>query len=108
MRHEDDVAEFRERGDVTSGPLVCRSLTAASDNACDAPCGWGYQGVEGDPATAARLQERLTAGDPTAPEQDQREVHRAALAVVEEFFGLSLPKDPIVSGRLPAVLLEPA
>lgn len=69
---------------------------------------WGYQGVDGDPATAARLQELLTAAGLPDPERDQREVHRTALNVVETFFGLSLPKDPIVHGALPAVLLEPA
>ncbi|MFD3943405.1 hypothetical protein [Streptomyces sp. NPDC058579] len=69
---------------------------------------WGYQGVEGDPAPAGRVQERLTAAGLPDPERDHREVHRAAFGVVEEFFGLSLPQDPIVSGTLPAVLLEPA
>ncbi|MGW2017661.1 hypothetical protein [Streptomyces sp. NPDC001927] len=69
---------------------------------------WGYQGIEGDPTTAARLQERLPAAGLPAPERDQREVHRATLGVVEEFFGLALPQGPIVSGTLPAVLLEPA
>ncbi|MFJ4716582.1 DUF6461 domain-containing protein [Streptomyces sp. NPDC088785] len=69
---------------------------------------WGYERVVGDPATAARLQERLTAAGLPDPGRDPREVHRAALAVVEEFFGLSLPREPIVTGTLPAVLLEPA
>ncbi len=69
---------------------------------------WGYQGVDGDPATAARLQELLNAAGLPDPERDRREVHRTALGVVEGFFGLSLPKDPIVHGTLSAVLLEPA
>lgn len=69
---------------------------------------WGYQGVDGDPATAARLQKLLTAAGLPDPERDRREVHRTALGIVEEFFGLSLSKDAIVSGTLPAVLLEPA
>ncbi|MFH7599273.1 hypothetical protein WDV06_29870 [Streptomyces racemochromogenes] len=69
---------------------------------------WGYQGVEGDPATASRLQELLTAAGLPAQEQDDREVHRTALGIIAEFFGLVLPRDPIVSGTLPAVLLEPA
>ncbi|MFE3169204.1 DUF6461 domain-containing protein [Streptomyces sp. NPDC059224] len=69
---------------------------------------WGYEKVEGDPATAAPLQERLTAAGLPDPERNRREVHRAALGVVEEFFGLTLPRDPIVNGTLPAVLLEPA
>ncbi|MFI0203391.1 MULTISPECIES: DUF6461 domain-containing protein [Streptomyces] len=69
---------------------------------------WGYQGVEGDPATAARLQEWFTAAGLPDLEGDEREVHRTALRIVEEFLGLSLPKDPVVSGTLPAVLLEPA
>ncbi|WP_143674608.1 MULTISPECIES: DUF6461 domain-containing protein [Streptomyces] len=69
---------------------------------------WGYQGVDGDPATAARLQELLTAAGLPDPERDREDVHRIALGVVEGFFGLSLPKDLIVHGTLPAVLLEPA
>ncbi|CAL9651175.1 hypothetical protein SUDANB176_06628 [Streptomyces sp. enrichment culture] len=69
---------------------------------------WGYQGVDGDPAVAGRLQELLTAAGLPDPERDRREVHRTALSVVEGFFGLSLPKDRIVNGTLPAVLLEPA
>ncbi len=68
---------------------------------------WGYEGVVGDPSTAARVQERLTAAGFPDPERDRREVHRAALGVVQEFFGLSLPKEQIVTGALPAVLLEP-
>ncbi|MER7585707.1 hypothetical protein [Kitasatospora sp. NPDC097691] len=67
---------------------------------------WGYQGVDGDPATAARLQERLTAAGLPDPERDRWEVHRAALGVIDEFFGLSLPQDTVVNGSLPAVLLE--
>ncbi|MFD7439031.1 hypothetical protein [Streptomyces sp. NPDC059861] len=69
---------------------------------------WGYQGVDGDPGTAARLEESLTAAGLPDPERTRREVHRIALGVVEEFFGLSLPKEQIVTGTLPAVLLEPA
>ncbi|MFD0357814.1 hypothetical protein ACFVHW_29380 [Streptomyces sp. NPDC127110] len=69
---------------------------------------WGYDGVDGDPETAVRLQELLTAAGLPDPERDRREVHRSALGVVERVFGLSLPKDPIVNGTLPAVLLEPA
>ncbi|MFE9254705.1 hypothetical protein [Streptomyces sp. NPDC006879] len=69
---------------------------------------WGYQGVDGDPATAARVQERFRAAGLPGPGRDQNEVDRAALAVVAEFFGLALPRDPILSGRLAAVLLEPA
>ncbi|MFD7079938.1 hypothetical protein [Streptomyces sp. NPDC059918] len=69
---------------------------------------WGYQGVEGEPATAARLQQLLTAAGLPDPEWDDREVHRGALGIVEEFFGLSLPKEQIVRGTLHAVLLEPA
>ncbi|MFE9799624.1 hypothetical protein ACFYP6_12195 [Streptomyces goshikiensis] len=50
----------------------------------------------------------LTAAGLPDPERDRREVHRTALGVIEKFFGLSLPKDLIVNGTLPAVLLEPA
>ncbi|MCZ0983471.1 hypothetical protein O1L60_42395 [Streptomyces diastatochromogenes] len=69
---------------------------------------WGYQGVDGEPKTATRLQQLLTAAGLPDPERDEREVHRTALGVIEKFFGLSLPKDQIVNGTLPAVLLEPA
>ncbi|MET7275634.1 hypothetical protein ABZS59_31300 [Streptomyces flaveolus] len=69
---------------------------------------WGYDKVDGDPVTATRLQERLTAAGLPGPESDHRDIHRAALGVIEEFFGLSLPREVIVSGSLPAVLLEPA
>ncbi|MEU8544466.1 hypothetical protein AB0C52_31490 [Streptomyces sp. NPDC048717] len=69
---------------------------------------WGYQGVDGDPGTAARLQQRLTEAGLPDPEMAGGEAHRIALGVVEEFFGLSLPRAAIVDGTLPAVLLEPA
>ncbi|MFJ3926375.1 hypothetical protein [Streptomyces sp. NPDC090022] len=69
---------------------------------------WGYDGVDGDPATAARLQDLLTAAGLPDHERARGEVHRIALGVVERFFGLSLPKAPIVEGTLPAVVLEPA
>jgi hypothetical protein len=68
---------------------------------------WGYQGVVGDPATAARLQDLMAAAGLPDPERDREDVHRTALGIVERFFGLSLPKDPIVHGTLMAVLLEP-
>ncbi|MGW6690911.1 DUF6461 domain-containing protein [Streptomyces sp. NPDC054961] len=69
---------------------------------------WGYQGVEGDPATAARLQDLLTAAGLPDPERGRGEAHRIALGVVEGFFGLSLPRELIVNGTLPAVMLTPA
>nr|WSX53715.1 hypothetical protein OG409_35220 [Streptomyces sp. NBC_00974] len=68
---------------------------------------WGCQGVEGDPETATRLQDLLTAAGLSDPERDRGEKHRIALGVVEKFFGLSLPQDLIVNGTLPAVMLEP-
>ncbi|MFF5803901.1 hypothetical protein [Streptomyces sp. NPDC012746] len=74
---------------------------------------WGYDGVDGDPETASRVQAELTAAGLPADEgagddADDREVHRTALGVLERHFGLSLPREEIVSGTLPAVLLEPA
>ncbi|GJF25277.1 hypothetical protein [Streptomyces sp. HO565] len=68
---------------------------------------WGYEKADGDPGTTTGLQERLTAAGLPDPERDHRDAHRVALGVVEEFFGLSLPREVIVSGSLPAVLLEP-
>ncbi|WP_328788611.1 MULTISPECIES: DUF6461 domain-containing protein [unclassified Streptomyces] len=67
---------------------------------------WGSEEVEGDPATALRLQELLTAAGLPDEELDDREVHRTALGVIERFFGLSLPEEAIVHGTLPAVVLE--
>ncbi|MCG8970262.1 hypothetical protein [Streptomyces sp. CL12-4] len=69
---------------------------------------WGYEKVDGDPPTATGLQERLTAAGLPDPARAPREVHRVALGVVEEFFRLTLPREVIVRGTLPAVLLEPA
>jgi hypothetical protein len=69
---------------------------------------WGHEKVDGDPPTATRLQERLTAAGLPDPERDHRDIHRAALGVIGEFFGITLPREVIVSGSLPAVLLEPA
>ncbi|MFD8147099.1 DUF6461 domain-containing protein [Streptomyces sp. NPDC059708] len=69
---------------------------------------WGYEGVIGDPATAASLQDRLTAAGLPDPELDHREVHHIALGAVERFLDLSLPKSPIVDGTLPTVVLESA
>ncbi|MFH8370536.1 hypothetical protein [Streptomyces sp. NPDC018031] len=69
---------------------------------------WGYRGVDGDPATAARLQELLTAAGLPDPDRDRGDVHRTALSVLDGFFGFALPRDEIVTGTLPAVLLEPA
>ncbi|MFD6825882.1 hypothetical protein ACFWC5_36900 [Streptomyces sp. NPDC060085] len=69
---------------------------------------WGYKKVEGDSATAARLQERLTAADLPHSKANKRDIHRAVLEMVGESFGLSLPREEVVSGILPAVLLDPA
>lgn len=81
---------------VAVGEHTGESLLELMDDTC------------GDPATAARLQERLTAAGLPDPERDPREAHRTALGVVEELFALSPPREPIVGGTLPAVLLEPA
>ncbi|WP_369778804.1 hypothetical protein [Streptomyces sp. R33] len=69
---------------------------------------WGYDGVVGEPGAAARVQAGLTAAGLPDEAADRRDVHRTALGVVERHFGLSLPRDEIVTGTLPAVLLEPA
>ncbi|MFD6180722.1 DUF6461 domain-containing protein [Streptomyces goshikiensis] len=69
---------------------------------------WGYTGVDGDPATARRLQDLLTGAGLPDPALDRGETHRTALGVIERFFGLSLPRAAIVEGTLPSVLLEPA
>ncbi|WP_030291385.1 hypothetical protein [Streptomyces katrae] len=69
---------------------------------------WGYDGVVGEPEVAARVQAELTAAGLPDEAAGRRDVHRTALGVVERHFGLSLPRDEIVTGTLPAVLLEPA
>ncbi|MEV6728587.1 hypothetical protein [Streptomyces sp. NPDC051364] len=69
---------------------------------------WGYDGVVGEPEVASRVQAELTAAGLPDEEADRRDVHRTALGIVERHFGLSLPRDEIVTGTLPAVLLEPA
>ncbi|MFK0233490.1 hypothetical protein [Streptomyces vinaceus] len=48
------------------------------------------------------------ADEGTDDDADDREVHRTALGVLERRFGLSLPRQEIVGGALPAVLLAPA
>lgn len=57
------------------------------------------------PASRPRtIRHRLT-DSPThrlTPDLDPWEVHRTALDVVGKFFGLSLPKDPVARGNLPA------
>ncbi|MDI9884708.1 hypothetical protein QMZ92_09950 [Streptomyces sp. HNM0645] len=104
------LLEFEEENGKPVPPHFAYFHDGRLLSACDLHLdgSWGYQGVEGDPATAAPLQELLTAAGLPDPERDSREVHRTALGVVEGYFGLSLPQEPIVSGTLPAVLVEPA
>ncbi|MBD0421724.1 hypothetical protein H0H10_21645 [Streptomyces sp. TRM S81-3] len=104
------LLEYEEENGKPVPPQFAHAHDGRPMSACNLhlDASWGYRGVEGDPVTAARLQESLTAAGLPAPERDSREVHRIALGVVERFFGLSLPRDPVVNGTLPAVLLEPA
>ncbi|MBT2482735.1 DUF6461 domain-containing protein [Streptomyces sp. ISL-94] len=104
------LLEYEEENGKPVPPQFAYFLDGRLLSACNLhlDASWGYQGVDGDAATAARLQELLTAAGLQDPERDRREVHGTALGIIQAFFGFSLPKAPIVDGVLPAVLLEPA
>ncbi|WP_328752394.1 hypothetical protein OHT57_43040 [Streptomyces sp. NBC_00285] len=66
---------------------------------------WGYDGVQGEPGLASAVQDRLTAAGLPDHDLDRRTVHRTSLKVLQEHFGLSLPRRRIVEGALPTLLL---
>lgn len=74
---------------------------------------WGYDGVDGDPETASRIEEALTAaGLPAHPGPDDEDadiddIHPACLHVIEQQYGLTLPRTRILHEALPAVDLGP-
>ncbi|MEU6239118.1 DUF6461 domain-containing protein [Kitasatospora sp. NPDC047058] len=70
---------------------------------------WGYTGVDGDPAVAARVQGLLAAAglsEESVETVEDRDLHRACLAVLEQAFGLSLPRARILDEPLAAVVLD--
>ncbi|WP_217168371.1 hypothetical protein [Streptomyces sp. AC512_CC834] len=67
---------------------------------------WGPDGVIGDPEIAPRVEAVLTAAGLPDHDLDPRTVHRTSLEVLESLFELSLPRDLIVTGTLPAAVLR--
>ncbi|MFF4757694.1 DUF6461 domain-containing protein [Streptomyces sp. NPDC001292] len=73
---------------------------------------WGFDGVTGDdPELCAALEADLTAAGlslDAAEEQSENPeaVHRTCLKVIEQRFGLTLPRDQILNGPLPTSLMK--
>ncbi|MFJ2716833.1 hypothetical protein [Streptomyces sp. NPDC087437] len=73
---------------------------------------WGFDGVSGgDPDLCAALEGDLTAAglsldDPGEQSEDPEAVHRTCLKVIGRRFGLTLPRDQILNGPLPTVLMK--
>ncbi|NEB02702.1 hypothetical protein [Streptomyces sp. SID13726] len=66
---------------------------------------WAHGSPQGDPAVSSAVRERLTAAGLPDGDLDRRAVHRASLKILEEHFGLTLPRRPILEGTLPTLLL---
>ncbi|MFI6435774.1 hypothetical protein [Streptomyces sp. NPDC050759] len=66
---------------------------------------WAHGSPEGDPEVAAAVQERLTAAGLPDDDLDRRAVHRACLQVIQQHFGLTLPRERILEDTLPTLLL---
>ncbi|MDN0197658.1 hypothetical protein [Streptomyces sp. S.PNR 29] len=66
---------------------------------------WGYDGVEGDPEVASRVESVLAGAGLPDPELDRDLVHRISLEVIEECFGLTLPRRRILEETLPTAFL---
>ncbi|WP_395574748.1 DUF6461 domain-containing protein [Streptomyces sp. BK79] len=69
---------------------------------------WGYDGVDGDAELSHRIEPLLRAAGLPDENADPEAVHRTVLGVLEQVFGLSLPRQRIVAGTLDAVVLEEA
>ncbi|MEU0007195.1 hypothetical protein ABZ079_23670 [Streptomyces sp. NPDC006314] len=72
---------------------------------------WGSSRVDGDPAVARALEARLTAAglrldDPEDRRDDRRGIHRACLGAIEEHFHLTLPREQILHGTLPTLVMK--
>ncbi len=66
---------------------------------------WGHGSPEGDPEVVAAVQERLTAAGLPDDDLDHRVVHRTCLEVLQQQFGLTLPRERILADTLPTLLL---
>ncbi|MFD0566953.1 DUF6461 domain-containing protein [Kitasatospora saccharophila] len=66
---------------------------------------WGSGTVAGDPEVACEIERLLSAEGLPDEGRADREVHRAALGVLERHFGLSLPRALVLEAPLPTVLL---
>lgn len=78
--------------------LMCRFNLHLDDS-------WSCGSPEGAPEVAAAVRDRLTAAGLPAENLDRRTVHRTSLQVLQEHFGLTLPRRDIVEGALPTLLL---
>lgn len=66
---------------------------------------WAQGTPEGDPEVASAVRRRLSAAGLPDDDLDRRTVHRTSLQVLQEHFGLALPRGQIVEGTLPTLLL---
>jgi hypothetical protein len=66
---------------------------------------WGYDGVQGDPEVATRVENVLAGAGLPDPELERELVHRISLEVIEECFGLTLPRRRILEETLPTAFL---
>ncbi|GAB2886594.1 hypothetical protein GCM10027074_63790 [Streptomyces deserti] len=67
---------------------------------------WAYGSAEGDAEVARRVEDMLAAAGLLDETMARRAVHRASLEVLEQCFGLTLPRRQIVEETLPAVFLR--
>ncbi|MFG3101957.1 hypothetical protein ACGFZL_15765 [Streptomyces sp. NPDC048182] len=68
---------------------------------------WGYDGVDGDPTLARRVEGLLAAaGLADIEELESEQVHRGCLDVLGQLFGLTLPHRRITEDALASVVLE--
>ncbi|MDH6454927.1 MULTISPECIES: hypothetical protein [unclassified Streptomyces] len=66
---------------------------------------WGHGSPEGDPEVATAVQERLSAAGLPDEDLDDSVVHRRCLEVLHRHFGLTLPRERILTETLPTLLL---
>ncbi|GAA0273729.1 hypothetical protein GCM10010302_09220 [Streptomyces polychromogenes] len=124
--------EFETMGPVSAGGAEVFQVTFEEDNGKPVPpffayhrdgrlaCSfnlhldgsWGYDGVDGDPAVAARVTEAMgEAGLPVAGrggytgEADEEQMRRTLLRLLGRLFDLSLPRERILRGSLATATL---
>ena len=66
---------------------------------------WGHGSPEGDPDVVTAVQERLSAAGLPDEDLDDSVVHRRCLKVLHRHFGLTLPRERILTETLPTLLL---